>query len=104
MKGVRAVWYILQVTVWCTVVYYYVTEIAPDAHVGGIMLMASIITFLVTKTVSMMLDAAYRLIRPRYATPVEPSSLAVIRKQLFRGGSHQQPSKRLLVTRRTSIR
>lgn len=104
MKGVRVVWYILQVTVWCTVVYYYVTEIAPNAHVGGIMFMASIITFLVTKTVSMMLDTTYRLIRPRYATPVEPPSLGMVREQLLRGRSQQQPSKRLLVTRRTSIR
>ena len=56
-------WYALQLTVFFTVVFYYKTEIAPEALMGHIMLFAGLITFLVTKLLTVLLDALYRLIR-----------------------------------------
>jgi len=49
-------WYALQVTVFSTVTYYYITEIAPEAHVWQILGFAYLLTYLVTKILSVLLD------------------------------------------------
>lgn len=87
-------WYVLQTIIWCTVVYYYVTEIAPEDAVGGIMLEASIITFLVTKLLSVCIDAArYRLTKIKQIEPAKPKSLGVISNGRALRRSHQDTRK-----------
>ena len=68
-------WYIFQITIFSTIVYKYVTEIAPEQLLGHIMLFAGIVTFVVTWMISKLLDVIYRLIRLIRSTPVR--SLAV---------------------------
>lgn len=56
-------WYIIQTIVFCTIVYYYISEIAPTASVGAIILLAYLAAFAVTELLSMALDAIYKLNR-----------------------------------------
>ncbi len=55
-------WYALQLTVFLTVTYTYKSEIAPEASMGHIMLFAGLLTLLVTKILTVLLDTLYRLI------------------------------------------
>lgn len=93
-------WYVLQITVWSTVVYYYVTEISPKAHIGMIMLEATLITWLVTKAISVILDTVtYRLIRVPRTTPVKHKSLVRHRLPLRRSHQNSSYSRRVIVKR-----
>lgn len=56
-------WYALQLIVFFTVVITYKVDIAPDALMGHIMLFAALIALLVTKILTVLLDALYWVIR-----------------------------------------
>ena len=84
-------WYILQIGIFGTVVYYYVTDIAPDALLGHIMLFAGIITYLCTLVLGKLFDAVFRRNRTRVKTPV----LLIARRR----GSHQRLYKRFPIRR-----
>lgn len=62
-------WYALQLTIFLTIVYHYKAEIAPDALMGHIMLLAGLITLAITKLLTVVFDTLYRVIsfftRPR---------------------------------------
>lgn len=55
-------WYALQITVFSTVTYYYVTEITPQAHIGAVMLEATLITYGVTWILTKTIDATRKLL------------------------------------------
>jgi hypothetical protein len=71
------VWYLLQIIVFSTVVYKYVTEITPTAHVGHILLFAYLMTWLTTKLLSVLLDTIYKLQTKRLLTA--PSKALTLR-------------------------
>lgn len=62
-------WYILQIGIFGTVVYYYVTDIAPGALLGHIMLFAGSITYLCTLVLGKLFDAVFRRNRIKLRTP-----------------------------------
>ena len=62
-------WYVLQLTVFCTVVYYYETEIAPEAHVGHILIFAYLVTFCVTYLLGKLFDLVIYITRPKLVLP-----------------------------------
>lgn len=71
-------WYIFQTIVWSTIVYKYVTEIAPHERVGAIMLFATLLTYLVTLLVSKLIDVAYRVIGTMHIKLVGPKLLRTV--------------------------
>lgn len=84
-------WYALQIGIFGTVVYYYVTDIAPDALLGHIMLFSGIITYLCTWILGKLFDAVFRRTRTTLRTPA--------RLPAARLGGHQSPYQRLTVRR-----
>jgi hypothetical protein len=73
------VWYVFQLIVWWTIVYKYVTVIAPHERVGAIMLFATLLTFLATWVLSKLLDMSRRLIRFTHIKLVKRSQIKSLR-------------------------
>jgi len=62
-------WYALQITVFSTVTYYYVTDITPRAQIGAVMLEAVLITYAVTWILSKSIDFTRNLLRRQRSLP-----------------------------------
>jgi predicted membrane protein len=56
-------WYILQLSVFCTVAYLYMTQITPDERLGPIFMISGVAAFAVTEIVSILIDSMRKLIR-----------------------------------------
>lgn len=63
-------WYALQITVFSTITYYYVTDITPQAPIGAVMLEATLLTYGVTWILSKTIDATRNLLTRQGSLPL----------------------------------